>query len=80
MNKRQKKKLYKKITGHNPPARMSYKEWMYHDAIGKPWGGRKKSIKPDNVSEFAKVMTESRRIKKNKGGRYVQRGRRKIHF
>ena len=61
MNKRQKKKLYKKITGHNPPAWMSYKEWLYHDAIGKQWGGRKKSMKPDTVSEFAKIMTERRR-------------------
>lgn len=80
MNKRQKKKLYKKITGHNPPAWMSYKELVYHDAIGKPWGGRKQIKKKDNVSEFAKVMTESRRIKKNKGGSYVHRGRRKIRF
>lgn len=77
MNKRHKKKLYKKITGHNPPARMSCKEWIYHVVIGKPWGVKKKSIKPDNVSEFAKVMTESRKIKKNRGGCYVQRGLRK---
>ena len=77
MNKRQKKKLYKKITGHNPPAWMSYKEWLYHVVNGKPWGV-KKSIKLDNVSEFAKVMTESRRIKKNRGGCYVQRGLGKI--
>lgn len=76
MNKRQKKKLYKKIAGQNPPAWMSYKEWLYHVVIGKPWGGRKKSMKPDNVSEFTKRMTE-RRIKKNRGGCYVQRGLRK---
>lgn len=78
MNKRQKKKLYKKITGHNPPAWMSYKEWLYHNAIRKPWGGRKKIQKQDNVSEFAKRMTESRRIKKNRGGCYVQTCSRKI--
>lgn len=77
MNKRQKKKLYKKIKGENPPSWMQYKEWLYHDAIGKPWGGRKKSMKQDTVSEFAKRMTE-RRIKKNRGGCYVQRGLGKI--
>lgn len=77
MNKRQKKKLYKKIAGHNPPAWMSCKEWVYHIVSGKPWGVKKESIKPDNVSEFAKIMTK-KRIKKNKGGCYVQRGLGKV--
>lgn len=63
MNKRQKKKLYKKITAHNPPAWMSYKEWLYHDAIGKPWGGRKRTRRQDNIKEFSERMTERRRTR-----------------
>ena len=73
MNKRQKKKEYKKLAGSNPPGWMQYRGWLYHVVIGKTWGVKKKSIKPDNVSEFAKIMTE-KRIKKNRGGCYVQRG------
>lgn len=41
MNKRQKKKLYKKKTGKNPPKQLHYSEKKYHKAIGKPWGGEK---------------------------------------
>lgn len=39
MNKRQKKKQYKKITGQNPPMRLLYSGMGYHVMIGKPWGG-----------------------------------------
>lgn len=63
MNKRQKKKEYKKFAGSNPPSWMQYREWLYHAVIGKPWGGRKKIRRrnQDNVNEFAKRMTERRR-------------------
>ena len=56
MNKRQKKKLYKKITGSNPQKWMQYRNWLYHSVIGKPFGGKKKIQKQnrDNVNNFAK--------------------------
>ena len=38
MNLRQKKKLFKKITGYNPRG-LSYGDSGYHAAINKPWGG-----------------------------------------
>lgn len=41
MNKRQKKKLYKKKTGKNPPKQLHYSGKEYHKAIRKPWGGEK---------------------------------------
>ena len=47
MNKRQKKKLYKKKTGKNPPKQLHYSEKEYHKAISKPWGGEKP---PENYS------------------------------
>lgn len=39
MNKRQKKKLFRKIIGWNPPDRLIYTSLDYHVFIGKPWGG-----------------------------------------
>ncbi len=44
MNKRQKKKLFKQITGKNPPKKMKYSGKSYHLAINKPWGGRKPTV------------------------------------
>lgn len=39
MNLRQKKKLFNKKVGWNPPDGMLYSDRRYHDFIGKPWGG-----------------------------------------
>ena len=39
MNKRQKKKLFRKIMGWNPPDCLIYTSLDYHVFIGKPWGG-----------------------------------------
>ena len=42
MNLRQKKKLYRKVTGQNPPIRpirLLYSSLSYHAIINKPWGG-----------------------------------------
>lgn len=39
MNKRQKKKLFRKIIGWNPPDCLIYTSRDYHVFIGKPWGG-----------------------------------------
>ena len=44
MNKRQKKKLFKQVTGKNPPKKMKYSGRSYHRAINKPWGGRKPTV------------------------------------
>ena len=41
MNKRQKKKLFKKKTGFNPFIGMIYSHPLWHYFIGKPWGGQK---------------------------------------
>ena len=39
MNKRQKKKLFRKNIGWNPPDYLIYTSLAYHAFIGKPWGG-----------------------------------------
>lgn len=39
MNKRQKKKLFRKTMGWNPPGCLIYTSRDYHVFIGKPWGG-----------------------------------------
>lgn len=39
MNKRQKKKLFRKNMGWNPPDCLIYTSLDYHVFIGKPWGG-----------------------------------------
>lgn len=36
MNKRQKKKLYKRKMGKNPPKEMKFFEKNYHEVISKP--------------------------------------------
>lgn len=61
MNKRQKKKEYKKLAGSNPPGWMQYRGWLYHAMIGKPWGGRKRTRQQDDIKEFSERMTERRR-------------------
>lgn len=54
MNKRQKKKLFKQVTGKNPPKKMKYSEKSYHRAINKPWGGRKPTVNTSWNSEELK--------------------------
>jgi len=39
MNLRQKKKLFRKVTGQNPPGWMHYTSRRFHNFIHKPWGG-----------------------------------------
>ena len=41
MNKRQKKKIFKKRTGQNPPGWMHYTSRRFHNFLHKPWGGLK---------------------------------------
>lgn len=54
MNKRQKKKLFKQVTGKNPPKNMKYSGKSYHRAINKPWGGRKPTVNASWDSEELK--------------------------
>lgn len=54
MNKRQKKKLFKQVTGKNPPKKMKYSGKSYHLAINKPWGGRKPTVNASWDSEELK--------------------------
>lgn len=39
MNLRQKKKLFRKVTGQNPPRWMHYSSRRFHDFLCKLWGG-----------------------------------------
>lgn len=39
MNKRQKKKLFRKTMGWNPPDGLIYTSLDYHILVDKPWGG-----------------------------------------
>ena len=75
MNKRQKKKEYKKLTGSNPPKWMSYHGETYHCVIQKPWGGLKAALHLEawmrkvkrqqetirNLEGFTRAMTERRK-------------------
>lgn len=56
MNKRQKKKLFKQVTGKNPPKKMKYSGKSYHLAINKPWGGRKPTV---NASWDSKELKQA---------------------
>lgn len=56
MNKRQKKKLFKQVTGKNPPKKMKYSGKSYHRAINKPWGGRKPTV---NASWDSKELRQA---------------------
>ena len=56
MNKRQKKKLFKQVTGKNPPKKMKYSRKSYHLAINKPWGGRKPTV---NASWDSKELRQA---------------------
>ena len=69
MNKRQKKKLFKQVTGKNPPKKMKYSGKSYHRVINKPWGGRKpianaswdcEKLK-EVVTRFTRAWASSRR-------------------
>ena len=69
MNKRQKKKLFKQVTGKNPPKKMKYSGKSYHRAINKPWGGRKPIVNAswdceklkEAVTQFTKAWVSSRK-------------------
>lgn len=56
MNKRQKKKLFKQVTGKNPPKKMKYSGKSYHLEINKPWGGRKPTV---NASWDSKELRQA---------------------
>lgn len=56
MNKRQKKKLFKQVTGKNPPKKMKYSGKSYHLVINKPWGGRKPTV---NASWDSKELRQA---------------------
>ena len=55
MNKRQKKKFFKKKVGWNPPSTLHYSRLDYHVLTKKPWGGMtelKRQIKIRSVEGF----------------------------
>lgn len=63
-NKRQKKKLYKRLAGRNPPKWMRYKGKIYHIVVNKPWGGEKeyqRLLELVRLENFNRLMTKRRR-------------------
>lgn len=68
MNKRQKKKAYKRLAGNNPPVWMSYKGQFYHIVLGKPWGGLKMDRQQEtkNLEVFNQAMAKRRKRKWNR--------------
>lgn len=68
MNQRQKKKLFKKRTGVNPPKWLSYKAPVFHSLTGWSWMGFNRFIKKceekkriRNLENFNRVMTKGRK-------------------
>lgn len=64
MNKRQKKKLYKKLVKNNPPKWMKYSGMIYHTVISKPWGGEKEYQRKQRIKRlvrFNTIMTQRRK-------------------
>lgn len=60
MNKRQKKKLFKKRTGQNPPGWMHYTSRRFHNFLHKPWGGLKELRRQEStraVEDFNRNIT-----------------------
>lgn len=60
MNKRQKKKLFRKNIGWNPPDYLIYTSLAYHAFIGKPWGGLtavKKQAATRAVEDFSQNIS-----------------------
>lgn len=71
MNLRQKKKLYKKKAGCNPPAWLKYTAPVYHSITGQAWGGlaqfkrnlenieraKKKAEEIRNLENFTMIIT-----------------------
>lgn len=65
MNKRQKKKLFKKVVGNNPRIPLNLHSECYHHIIGKPYGGTTERAKRQqetikNLHGFIQAMTERR--------------------
>ena len=77
MNKRQKKKLFRKITGQNPPIRprrLSYSGLTYHAVVNKPWGGLaalKKKITVRAVEDCNRNI-QDRNIHIRRSRRYIR--------
>ena len=62
MNKRQKKKLFQKTMGWNPPDCLIYTSLDYHVFIGKPWGGLAALKKQEATSTEDKFRGHQNRI------------------
>lgn len=70
MNKRQKKKLFKQVTGKNPPKKMKYSGKSYHRVINKPWGRRKPKVNvscdceklKESVTQFTRALDTLRKL------------------
>lgn len=59
MNLRQKKKLFRKVTGQNPPGWMHYSSRRFHDFLCKPWGGLA-ALKKQEATRTGIICSERR--------------------
>lgn len=57
MNLRQKKKLFRKVTGQNPPGWMYYTSRRFHNFLHKPWGGLAE-LKKQEAARAVEDLTE----------------------
>ena len=74
MNLRQKKKLFKKTTGQNPPGWMHYTSRRFHNFIHKPWGGLaelKKQEATRAVEDFNRNIS-NRNLQIRESRRYIR--------
>ena len=79
MNLRQKKKLFKKTTGQNPPGWMHYTSCRFHNFLHKPWGGlaelkRQETIRA--VEDFNwNIQNRNTRIRKSRRNTWIRSSR-----
>lgn len=74
MNKRQKKKLFRKITGQNPLKWISYSGIYFHVRIYKPWGGLAELKKQEStraVENFNRNIS-NRNLQIRESRRYIR--------
>lgn len=74
MNLRQKKKLFKKTTGQNPPGWMHYTSRRFRNFIHKPWGGLaelKKQEATRAVEDFNRNIS-NRNLQIRESRRYIR--------
>ncbi len=77
MNKRQKKKLFRKKTGTNPPNWLNYKAPVFHSLTGWAWTGFGRFVEQceegkriRNLETFNRCMAKRRKNERRKKNRW----------